>query len=90
MKRLLLVGLALTAVGCSDAQLAKLGSLGNSAEAKCYSGGKMVFHGISTGVVHNEENSDGYFARWQTPLAEGKLSEPFFANISGTCIVVYR
>lgn len=47
--------------GCTDADFAKLKSLGNSADVKCYSGGKLVVNTTSSGKIRNEKNSNGYF-----------------------------
>lgn len=47
--------------GCTDADFAKLTSLGNTASVKCYSGGKLVVNTTSTGKIRNEKNSNGYF-----------------------------
>ena len=91
MRILILVGwLCLTVFGCTDAQRGKYAVLGNSAEVTCYSGGKVYFHARSTGKVSNEQNSDGFFARWidigADDLPTGKA---YYASISGDCKIVY-
>lgn len=49
--------------GCTDAEITKFTTLGQRAEIICRSGGIISFHGISTGKVLNERNSDGYYAK---------------------------
>lgn len=46
--------------GCTDTERGRWGALGNSAEIVCYSGGKEIYRGISTGKVGNASQSDGY------------------------------
>ena len=76
--------------GCTDAQYGKYAVLGNSAEVTCLSGGVVFFRARSTGAVSNEQNSDGFFAKWTDLDAEGKPSgKPYYASISGDCKIVY-
>jgi hypothetical protein len=56
-----IIAAAVCCCGCTDADFAKLTSLGNTASVKCYSGGKLVFNTTSTGKIRNEKNSNGYF-----------------------------
>lgn len=88
---LILVGwLCLTIFGCTEAERGKYVVLGNSAVVSCYSGGKTYFHARSTGKVSNEENSDGFFARWTDLDAQGKpTGKPYYASITGDCKIVY-
>ena len=67
--------------GCTDAQMAKFGGLGNEAKVKCWSGGHVIYEGTSTGKVQSEANSDGYFFK---DKASGKLME-----VSGDCVITY-
>jgi len=71
----------LSAIGCTDAQISKFQSLGDSATIKCYSGEKLIFEGKSTGKVKSEANSDGYAFK---DAGDGKLKE-----VSGNCIIEY-
>lgn len=79
--------------GCTDAEFSKYTTLGTSAEIICKSGGKISFHGISTGKVLNERNSDGYFAVWKIISAPDYISfnsgdiRP--ATLSSDCNVIY-
>ena len=82
MIKLLIIVLLLVASGCTDAQLGKLSNIGNSANIECYSGGKLIYKGTSTGKVSNEENSDGYFFKEEKT---GRLLE-----VSGNCIIEYK
>lgn len=66
--------------GCTDAQLSHWGALGDEAHIICYSGGKEIFNGYSTGKVGRAESgSDGYYFK---DKATGRLRE-----VSGDCNV---
>ena len=52
---------ALLLAGCSDANVAQFTSIGSTATVTCYSGGKEIYKGHSTGKVHTEEHSDGWY-----------------------------
>tara|TARA_Y100001970_G_C14217081_1_gene850300 strand:- start:2166 stop:2468 length:303 start_codon:yes stop_codon:yes gene_type:complete len=91
---LLLISLILFAFGCTDATWDKYAVLGNKAEVKCYSGPLLIFHGLSTGKISNETNSDGYFARWNVIKVDGQwkhidTSKPLSAGVSGNCTIIY-
>ena len=77
MKVLILLGLL--SVGCTDARRAKLFSFGDSRAIECYSGGKLIYKGVSTGKISSEESSDGYYF---TERGSDKLIE-----VSGNCIL---
>ncbi len=81
MQRAMLAVFALVMTGCTDARCSKVMSLGNAADVECYSGGKAIYSGRSTGKVSSEEGSDGYFFR---DSKSGKLME-----VSGDCRVTY-
>lgn len=79
---------------CTDASWDKWRVLGNAAEVKCFSGPTLIFHAISTGKIQNEENSDGYFARWEVVEAHGEwkrvdVSKTLAGGVSGNCIMLY-
>lgn len=76
---LLIVGLC--SAGCTDAQRSRITSYGSSAKIQCYSGGKLIYDGTSTGKVVSEENSDGYYFREKDT---NRLLE-----VSGNCILEY-
>jgi hypothetical protein len=50
-----------------------------SGEVTCYSGGKVIYHGISIGYVNNERESHGYYF---LEKGTGKL-----IRVSGQCVV---
>lgn len=67
-------------VGCTDARLKQYATIGDPAKITCYSGGKIIYEGTSTGKVHSEETSDGwYFVDSDT----NKL-----IRVSGDCLIV--
>jgi len=59
-KTILLVSLMLL-TGCTSADRAKFGSLGSKHKITLYSGGTAVRTWYSSGVIQNEEHSDGYY-----------------------------
>ena len=79
MRALLVVSLLLL-TACGDAQLAKVEALGSDADIKCYSGGKMIFEGRSSGRVFTEDKSDGWF--WKDSQT-GKL-----VRSNGDCVII--
>jgi hypothetical protein len=47
-----------------------------------YTGGKLIYSGISSGKISSEENSDGYhFVDEQTEK---------FMEVSGNCVITYN
>lgn len=80
-------------VGCTDAEWSKYTTLGTRAEIVCKSGGKITFHGISTGKVLSENNSDGYYAVWEIISAPDyrsvKMGDIAPATLSSDCNVIY-
>ena len=93
MKILTLLMLLLS-TACTDATWDKYAVLGNKAEVKCDSGTLLIFHGVSTGKVSNEQNSDGYFARWKVYAVDGQwkhldTSKTVSAGVSGNCTIIY-
>lgn len=87
--------LILTALFCSctDAEWSKYTTLGQRAEIICRSGGKISFHGVSTGKVMNEKNSDGYYAKWQVIAApdylHAKPGDIRPGTLSSDCDIIY-
>ena len=76
------IAFVLSFAGCSDAAWGKLGAYGDSAHITCYSGGKLIYDGESTGKVISESSSDGYFFK---DKKDGKLKE-----VSGNCVIAYK
>lgn len=82
MKQLIsMVALLFLFVGCTDAQLGKIGALGDSAKVECWSGGKMIYSGVSSGKISSESNSDGY------NFVDTKTNK--FMEVSGNCVITY-
>lgn len=79
--------------GCTDAEFSRYTTFGQRAEIICRSGGKITFHGISTGKVSNERNSDGYFAKWKVISApnyrHAKAGDITPATLSSDCDIIY-
>lgn len=79
MKKLVLSMFLVLGVSCSDAGRAKIFGFGQARSIVCYSGGKMIYKGNSTGKINSEQQSDGYYFKEQ---GTGKLIE-----VSGNCIL---
>jgi len=78
MKALVLFVL-LVVVGCTDTDRASISALGDAGHIKCYSGGKLIYEGTSTGRMQTVQDSDG----WEFKDAStGK-----FVRVSGDCII---
>lgn len=67
--------------GCTDATIGKFKALGDSAHVTCFSGGKLIYEGCSTGKVKSESSSDGYY--FQDKRTK-KVME-----VSGNCVIIY-
>jgi len=78
MKLLLLLSLVLV-VSCTEAQYEKATKIGSGAHIICYSGGKTIYDGYSTGAVGSEAQSDGYFFKDKKTK---RLME-----VSGNCVL---
>lgn len=77
--RTLIAATTLPASACTDAGYAQLSSLGETAIVDCYSGTRQIYHGRTTGKLHAEEGSDGWFFVEQ---GTGHL-----VRVSGACVV---
>lgn len=73
------IALMLVYTGCTNAERAKLGSLGGKHKITLYSGGVAVRTWYSTGYIQNEQHSDGYYFKDD---ATGKL-----VSISGQVVI---
>ena len=93
MRFLYLVALFAVFVSCTEAERSRFKSLGKRAEAVCWNGGKVTFHGISTGRVSDAIHSDGYYAVWNVIEARNfsniKKGDVKAFNLSGTCVIGY-
>lgn len=79
MKFLSVILVCLLAVSCTDGFKGKISSYGDSRSIECYSGGKLIYSGTSTGKIESEQNSDGYFF---VEKGTEKLLE-----VSGNCVI---
>lgn len=77
----LLVGAALMG-GCSAAERAAFNNLGEPAKVKVYSGGQLVYEGVSKGKIESENGSDGYYFQDICISGENKLAE-----VSGDVVI---
>lgn len=73
------VALGVALVGCTDADVGDFTSLGSSGHIVCYSGGKVIYEGDSTGKIDTVTNSDG----WQFKDAVTRK----FIRVSGQCVI---
>lgn len=93
MKKFYLFIAAVILSGCTDAEWSRYTTIGQRAEIICRSGGKISFHGISTGKVSNETNSDGYFAKWKIISAPDyrhtKPGDVTPATLASDCDIIY-
>lgn len=78
MKKVLILMVLFMGVSCSDAKRAKMFSFGDGRNVKCYSGGKVIYSGASTGQIRSEENSDGYYF---------KDTRGVLVEVSGDCLL---
>lgn len=74
-----IVAVIVALAGCTNAQWAQVTSLGSPADIVCYSGGRVIYQGRSTGKVSTEQGSDGWFFQ---DAADNRL-----VRVSGQCVV---
>jgi len=79
MKKFLVILCVLFISGCTDADRGKVHAIGSEGHIECWSGGHKYYDGYSTGVIHTEEQTDGwYFVEKETNR---------FVRISGSCVI---
>jgi hypothetical protein len=78
MKFAVLIVVFLT--GCTDTEKAQWSALGTEGDIVCYSGGKEIYSGRSTGKIATVRNSDGWNFKDKTT---GKL-----IRVSGDCVII--
>lgn len=66
--------------GCSDAHVKQWTTIGSAGSITCYSGGKVIYDGKSTGKISTESQSDGWYFE---DAATHKL-----VRVSGDCVIV--
>lgn len=64
---------------CTDTERGRMAALGDPATVVCYSGGKEIYSGRSTGKVLNGTSSDGY------EFIEAETHK--LVRVSGDCVV---
>lgn len=71
--------IALVVIGCTDTDIASVGAFGSPGHITCYSGGKVIFDGVSTGRIQTVDRSDG----WE--FKDSKTGR--FIRVSGPCVI---
>jgi hypothetical protein len=79
MRFIYLAILAMILSSCTDARVKHFTTLGSSGEITCYSGGKEIYKGKSTGKIASEQASDGWY--FQEDIT-GQL-----ILVSGDCVI---
>ena len=79
MNKIIISLICFMMVGCTDGTWKMVSALGNPAKIICYSGGKVIYDGISTGRVHTEEHSDGWYFE--------DASNHKLIRVSGDCVI---
>ncbi len=83
MKKILLIAsaaaIAIALGGCTNADIAQLTALGSPASITCYSGGKVIYKGMSTGKIATESQSDGWYFQ--------DASTHELVRVSGQCVI---
>ena len=77
--RIILVACMFVLTACTNAQTKQWTTLGNPGEIVCYSGGKEIYRGKSTGKISSERGSDGWFFE--------EDSTRKLIRVSGACII---
>lgn len=78
IKVLVIIGV-LFGVSCTDAMCGSIAALGDKAHIKCWSGGKLIYEGDSTGRIATTRGSDG----WE--FKDAKTGK--FIRVSGQCVI---
>jgi len=74
-----LVTLMIFLAGCTDTDRASISAYGRPGTITCFSGGKQIYQGSSTGRIQSVTQSDG----WQfEEEGSGK-----FIRVSGDCLI---
>lgn len=78
-KYILTMSVGFIMMGCTNAEMSRFDAIGNPGEIDCYSGGYRIYHGKSTGVIHTEEGSDGWYFQ--------EDSTKNLIRVSGDCVI---
>jgi hypothetical protein len=79
MLKPLMFAMILSMFGCSNANLAQFAAWGNPGHIVCYSGGKVIYEGDSTGKISTESQSDGWY------FQEKGTNQ--LIRVSGACVI---
>ena len=72
--------IALLLLACTDTHVvASMKAIGSSGHITCYSGGQVIYDGVSTGRIAAEERSAGWL------LMDSKSG--LFIRVSGDCVI---
>jgi len=71
--------LVLTLFACQDSEIAEWNALGDPGNITCYSGGQVIYDGVSTGKIATEQGSDG----WK--FMDSKTDR--LVRVSGDCVI---
>jgi|694.fasta_scaffold00172_122 hypothetical protein len=82
MKQSLIIIFTLMVSACTDANIGKFKSLGESGHVKCYSGDTVIYDGDSTGKIMNSHESDGYY------FIDKESNS--MVEVSGNCVIKYH
>ena len=61
MIKYIIIAAAVLSSSCTDAYFGKMKSLGHTAKVQYWSGGQLILDTTSSGKIHSEANSNGYF-----------------------------
>ena len=77
-----IIAVSIILCGCSSGDIAKFTSLGTDALVTCYSGGKVIYEGYSSGIVQSEKGSDGWYFK--------EKSTGYLVMVTGNCIIKHK
>lgn len=78
-KYFIVLFVGIVAMGCTNADISRIGALGSVGEITCYSGGNIIYHGKSTGKIETENGSDGWYFQ--------EDSTKNLIRVSGDCVI---
>jgi hypothetical protein len=79
LKKGLLILSTLFITNCTNADFVQLTSYGSPGHIVCYSGGKVIYDGYSTGKIATEQQSDGWY------FEDAKTRK--LVRVSGDCLI---
>ena len=80
MKKFAMITIVVLSIAnCREATKAQWSALGSDGHIKCYSGGQLIYEGISNGKISTENQSDGWF--FKDKKSGGLI------RVSGDCLI---